>query len=238
MLINTCFTVFRKHLQSICDYYCAEFSLSMKKVFTVLLLLISIIAYSQADKDSLLIADKEAVLDKLELMFYLDKVSMEYCTMPGDAYRIESDKTFPYYFINTIVKNNPSSIDLKEFIGFDFKEFKPIKWKDFLEAVYEKNIAEFVALTEKYGYISPERLNRSKGGKAYGLVAFIVRTDSHDREVKRLIRREKKNGNMPQKDYDHFKFFLERKKILTKEDIARLEKKGTKMIFQERKPVN
>lgn len=202
----------------------------MKKVLLLLLLFTSFSGFSQVEKDSLLIADKAAILDKLDLMFYLDHVGMEYLKMQGEQSRVESDKTFPYYFVNTIVKNNPSSIDLAKFIGFDFKEYKPVKWKDFLNAVYEKNLNEFIELTEKYGYLSIKRLKRLKDKKADGLVIFVVRNDTQDKKIKKLLKREKKIGNISQKDYDLFKFFLERKKVMTDYDVARFEKNGGKII--------
>jgi hypothetical protein len=173
--------------------------------------------------------DKQAILDKLDLMFYLDHATIEYLKMTKEE-RTESDKTFPYYFVNTIVKNNPSTMDLKQFIGFDFAAFKPITWEDFLEAVYEKNLSEFISMTEKYGYLSNKRLNRLKERKADGLVIFVVRNDAQDKKIKKLIKHEKRNGNMPQMDYDMFKYFLERKKVLTDYDVARFEKYGGKII--------
>ncbi len=205
----------------------------MKHVFFIIIsLLFSSSCFAQAEKDSLLLVDKDVIMQKLDLMFYLDEVGMEFWTMPGDEYRAKSNKKFPYYFINTIVRNNPTSINLKEYLGFDFKEFKPITWEDYLNAAYEKNITEFLALTKKYGFLSNERLNRSKDGKTKSLVTFLTRNSSLDGAIKRLLKKEKKIGNISEKEYEHFKFILKRKRMITNEDIAELEKKGTKMIFK------
>lgn len=203
----------------------------MKKVLTLLLFFVSLTGFSQAEKDSLLLADKTAILDKLELMFYLDHTATKFLTMTKEQ-QAESDKTFPYYFTNTIVKNNPSSIDLAKFIGFDFKEFKPVKVMDFCRAVYDKNLAEFIVLTEKYGYLSNERLNRMKEGKSSALVVFVIHNSDYDKEVKKLIKQELKKGNISRKEYDMFKFFLERRKVLTADDIKEIENKGDK-IYKE-----
>ncbi|MHA3788741.1 hypothetical protein ACX0HA_11060 [Flavobacterium hauense] len=201
----------------------------MKNVFLVFLFSVSISGFCQAEKDSLVLTDTKAILDKLDLMFYLDHVASEYVKMTKEQQK-ESDKTFLYYFENTIVKNNPSSLDLAEFIGSDHAKYNPVTWKNFCEDVHQKNLNEFVAMTEKYGYLSNKRLNRLKGGKVYSLVIFVVRDDAQDKKVKRLIKQEKKNGNMPQVDYDMFKLFLERKKVFTDYDIARFEKSGGKII--------
>jgi hypothetical protein len=206
----------------------------MKKVILIVLLLFSISGFSQPEKDSLLTKDLDLVMEKLKLMHYLDQVGMEYWTMANQEVREASNKTFPYYFTSQIVKNNPTSIDIKEYLGMDLKEFVPIKWKDFLSAVYEKNIVEFIALTKKYGYMSFERMRKfDLVGKLSGNAVFVIRTKTHDKEVKKLIKKEFKIGNMPETEYEHFKFFLQRKSVLIKEDVARFEKKtGNKMIFQ------
>ena len=201
----------------------------MKNVFLLFLFSVSISGFCQAEKDSLVLADTKAILDKLDLMFYLDHVTLEYVKMTEEQKRV-SNKTFPDYFFNTIIKNNPSSLDLAEFIGSDLGEFNPVAWKDFCEAVYQKNLNEFIALTEKYGYLSNKRLSRLKDRKAKSLVIFVVRDDAQDKKVKRLIKQEKKNGNMSEKDYDMFRLFLERKKVLTDYDIAKFEKSGGKII--------
>lgn len=201
----------------------------MKKVLLILFVLVSFSGFAQAEKDSLVEVDKEAILDKLELMFYLDQEATKCLTMTKEK-QSELDKTFPYYFMNTIVKNNPSTLDLREFIGFDFKEFKPIKCKDFYVAVYEKNLTEFISLTEKYGYLSIKRLDRIKDKKADGQAIFVVRNDNEDRKIKKLLKKENKIGNLPDMEYDMFKLFLERKKVITDKDVARFEKSGGKIV--------
>lgn len=201
----------------------------MKKVLFILFVLVSFSGFAQAEKDSLVEVDKEAILDKLELMFYLDQEATKCLTMTKEK-QAELDKTFPYYFMNAIVKNNPSTLDLREFIGFDFKEFKPIKGKDFYVAVYEENLVEFIDMTKKYGYLSTQRLKRYKDAKAYSPLIFVIHNSYSDKEVKKLMKQEFKIGNIDQKEYDQFKFFLERKKELTDDDVARFEKIGGKIL--------
>lgn len=201
----------------------------MKKVLFIVFVFVSFSGFAQAEKDSLVKVDEKAIRDKLELMFYLDRATVNYWKMSKQE-KEESDKTFPYYFINTIVRNNPSSIDLAEFIGFNFKEFRPIKWKNFCDAVYQKNLYEFISLTEKYGYLSIKRLDRLKDKKADGQAVFVFRNDSEDKKIKKLLKKENKNGNLPDKEYDMFKLFLERKKIITAKDVARFEESGGKII--------
>lgn len=201
---------------------------SIKSILVIIVLLFSLSGFSQTEKDALLLADKAAILDMLELMFYLDHTATKFLTMTKEQ-QTESDKTFPYYFTNTIVKNNPSSIDLAQFLGFDFKELKPVKVMDFCKAVYNRNLIEFISLTEKYGYLSNERLNRMKEGRSSALVVFVIHNSDHDKEVKKLMKQEFKKSNISVKEYDMFKFFLERKKVLTADDIKEIENKGGKV---------
>lgn len=183
----------------------------------------------------MLAKDSESVLERLKFMHYLDEVGMEYWIMPNNEVRVASDETFPYYFSSKIIKNNPaSSIDIKEYLGFNFKEFVPITWKDFLYAVYNKNMLSLIELTDKYGYLSADRMKKYTADEKImgGNVIFAVRTNKYDKQLKKMLKREYKQGNISLEEYEQFKFFLQRKSALTKQDIAELEKNtGKKAIF-------
>lgn len=199
-----------------------------------MLLFLAIPAFSQPEEDALLARDFDVVLQKLQLMHYLDQVGMEYWAMPNNEVRTTSDETFPYYFSSKIIKNNPvPSIDIKEYLGFNFKEFVPITWKDFLYAVYNKNMLSLIELTDKYGFLSADRLKKHTADeKMYGNVIFAVRTNKYDKQLKKMLKSEYKLGNISLKEYEGFKFFLQRKSALTNQDIAELEKNtGKKAIF-------
>lgn len=194
------------------------------------MLLSAISSFAQADKDSLLLADREIVLDKLRLMRYLDEETLVFLTASEDQKTLKN-QTFPYYFTSQIIKNNPSSIDIKKYLNFDYKEFVPLQWKDFISRVYEKNLAEFIELTNKYGYLSFERLGNLGEEKRIGnQMLYVIRNSFRDKEVKKLLRKERKAGNLSELDHDQFKFFLERKTVLTQEDFDRMEKKGMRII--------
>lgn len=198
-------------------------------------LLLSIPAFSQPEKDALLAKDSDSVLERLKFMHYLDEVGMEYWKMANNEIRETSDETFPYYFSSKIIKNNPaSSIDIKEYLGFNFKEFVPITWKDFLYAAYNKNMLSLIELTDKYGYLSADRLKKYTADDKImdGNVIFAVRTNKYDKQLKKMLKHEYKLENISLKEYESFKFFLQRKNALTKQDIAGLEKNtGKKAIF-------
>lgn len=194
------------------------------------MLLSAISSFAQADKDSLLLADREIVLDKLRLMRYLDEETLVFLTASEDQKTLKN-QTFPYYFTSQIIKNNPSSIDIKKYLNFDYKEFVPLQWKDFISRVYEKNLAEFIELTNKYGYLSFERLGNLGEEKRIGnQMLYVIRNSFRDKEVKKLLRKERKAGNLSELDHDQFKFFLERKTVLTQADFDRMEKKGMRII--------
>ncbi len=206
----------------------------MNKLILFIILWTSIGCFAQPGKDSLLLADRDAVLEKLSLMFYLDNATSEYHIMTKAKQAI-SDRDFPQYYAKSIVKNNPTSLDINEYLREGSEDFKPEKWSDFIQAVYGKNITEFIAITEKYGYISFNRQRVIKGQatkehetSVNGQLTFVSRHSGYDKMVRKIIKKELKIGNMPQGDYTYFKFALERKTNISDADIAKLERSGIK----------
>jgi hypothetical protein len=198
----------------------------MKKIVLIIFLLLPCFGFSQKIKDSLLLSDKEKIKEKLDLMFYLDRCSTEYWKKTKEE-RIKSDKAFSFFYSDTILKNNPTSLNIKEYLGL----FSPLNWKGFMEAVYEKNISEYIVMTEKYGYLSYDRMdvNINNTDRTNAVIVFVMRSKSHDKIIKKLIKQEKKISNMPQRDYDYYKFVLERKSVITKKDIEKLKRKDIEL---------
>lgn len=209
----------------------------MKTIIFALFLLLSVPAFSQPEKDSLLAKDFNLVQEKLKLMHYLDKVTTEHLTMVNNEGFTNDDKTFPYYFSRQIVRNNPAlSIDVKEYLTLDSKEYVPTDWKNFLSTVYAKNMQSLVELTAKYGYLSADRIKKYSGDdKIAGNVIFAVRSNKYDKQFKKMLKQEYKLGNISLKEYEQFKFFFQRKSSLTKSEINELENKtGNKVIFKDK----
>lgn len=198
----------------------------MKKLLVIIYMLLSVSVFSQPEKDALLAKDFDSVIEKLQLMHYLDKVVLEHLAMTNKESVTTEDKTFPYYFSRQIVRNNPvSSIDVKEYLTSDSKEYVPRDWKGFLNTVYDKNMQSLVELTAKYGYLSADRLKKYRADDKImgGNVIFAVRTNKYDKQFKKMLKQEYKLGNISLKEYEQFKFFFQRKSDLTKHNVVDVE---------------
>ncbi|MNK22239.1 hypothetical protein D3C87_405130 [compost metagenome] len=206
----------------------------MKKILSVILLLFTALVFSQPDKDSLLQKNFNEVHDKLKLMSYLDGYAGEYYKMTEKESRI-SEATFQYYLKKNVISNNPiPDIDILRYLGFYTAESIPANWETFRTAVYNSNAKSLLEISEKYGFPSAQRILKIAGGKsAKGGIVFTIRRNRYTDELKKMMRQQYRKKNVSEAEYTFFKSFSEYD-ALSSEEIKKLEKKGIKMVFEEK----
>lgn len=144
----------------------------MKQVYLIIILLLSIIAYSQPAKDSLLHEDRVLVSQQFILMYHLDKCATSYY-LKDKKERALSELRFTQFYDDSIVGTNPvPEINISTYLGFKNVTDVPVSWKDFISRVYDNIILTLINLTEKYGYPSKARMNTKTDDKFSTLPCF------------------------------------------------------------------
>lgn len=161
-------------------------------------------------------------------MKYLDSIAiLQYSITIEQA--AQSDKSFYRYYMDSVVAKNPASFTtVPVFLGYTGYS-APMSWEQFRNRVSAKNLDEIINFTKKYGYLSPKRMKSLMLPDHFSTITFIISEDSRDKELKRLFKKEYKAGNIPESEYEFFKFIVERKKVLTNYDVKQLDKKGIKL---------
>ena len=197
----------------------------MKNTLLSLLLLTFCSAFGQPAKDVLLAQDHYEITENIKLMAYLDSISMSYYTTYKTPGRTGDDKSFYRFYTDSIVKNNPTKNSIPDFLGY--KGFEaPMTWDQFGTRVGVKNLEMLMSIIEKYGYPGFDRVKPYYGiSKRRSPGTFITRNKKFDKQLKPMLKRERKLGNISEKEYEFLKFILERKKEMTAKDIERLNKK-------------
>ena len=200
----------------------------MKQLVLLIVLLVFSSGYSQPAKDSLLAKNHQKVDEKLFVAHYLDECAFKYFMKSKQE---KAQNNFSRYFREIVVGYNPvPSINISEYLGYKNGE-EPKDSEAFCDVVFNKNIETIMQLTKEYGYPSWERMRA--GGYTtfhYSSMIFIIRSSDYDKRLKPIFKHENAVGNLSEKEYNHFKFIIKRKKILTNDDIKWLEEKaGVKM---------
>jgi uncharacterized protein (DUF885 family) len=191
----------------------------------ILFLLITASVFAQREKDSLLARDHDKVIRQLDMMRYLDSIAMDGVMHPEKR---DISRNYYRYYLDTIVGHSPFGFrETADYLGYKTTT-GPATWKDFSSRVAEKNIDAAFALTEKYGYIDNRRLKQDNNKKDYSLLLYVCSSSKYDKEFKKMLKQEFKIGNMHGSDYEFFKFLVQRKTIVTPEEIKELEKRKTK----------
>jgi len=200
----------------------------MKQLYIVLLLLFSAHAFCQPEKDALLEADNLKVDEMITMAQYLDRCAANYFIKPAEE---KANMGFSRYYREIVIGySTVPSFNIPEYLGYK-DGAEPLNNDAFMDAVYSTNIEMLLTVTDKYGYPSCERMRAGAFKKATcGSMIFIMRSDAYDKKLKAIFKRENKLGNLSDKEYNHFKFIMKRKKMITDADIEWLEKNaGVKM---------
>ena len=200
----------------------------MKHLYFCVILLCSVAGFSQPEKDALLEADNLKVDEMITMAQYLDRCAANYFIKPPEE---KAKMGFSRYYREIVIGYSPvPSYNIAEYLGYKVGT-EPINNEVFMDAVCSKNIEMLLTVTEKYGYPSCERMRACAFKKATcGSMIFIMRSDAYDKKLKAIFKRENKLGNLSDKEYNHFKFIIKRKKMITDADIKWLEENaGVKM---------
>jgi len=207
--------------------------LYMKQLYIFIVLLCSASGFCQPVKDSLLEADKQKVSDLLHMANYLDNCALTYFLKPTDE---KIKMSFSRFYKEIVVGYNPvPSINISEYLGYK-NDVEPINSDAFCDIVSGKNLESLILITETYGYPSFERM-RSGGRKDLhsANMICIMRNEDFDKKLKTIFKIENKVGNLSDKEYNHFKFIMKRKKVMTEDDVKWLEKNaGVVMKFNDK----
>jgi len=175
----------------------------MKKIALSVFLLISLLAFGQPAKDSLLVKDHAQVEARLKLMHYLDTAVLKHFTSITKKEIVEGEGLA--YFYKKLVANSPVVWpSVAEYLGYT-NGFSSNS-NDFLNNLYKKNLDELIFITKLYGYPSSERIKIEVDRKCVLAVVFMARTDYKFKEVKKLLKSEIRIGNISQKEYDVFAY--------------------------------
>jgi hypothetical protein len=203
----------------------------MKKLLHLTLLL-SITCFAQPEKDSLLARDHDKVIRQLKMMRYLDSIALKETINSGNGTR-EIHTSFYRFYLDTIAGKSPFGFrETADYLGYK-STTGPGTFKDFRSRVYSRNIDNVLELTLKYGYISRERLKRPLGEKFTSLMTYVSKDDANDKKLKKLFAQEYNLANMPEAEYEFFKYIVQRKGELTNTDIKKLEKHGAKLVTEK-----
>lgn len=178
----------------------------MKKALLIFIYMFAFSGYSQAEKDSLLAKDYSEVYKKLKFMHYLEDTVLNLYTM--DEYEgIAVEKTFQYYLKKNIIANNPvTSIDVLKYLEVYVQKDIPSDSKSFIRKANNANAKSLIEITEKYGYPSKERITKYVG--FYDLpslsINFAIRKNRYFNDLKKLLKKEVKKGNMKKSEYEIF----------------------------------
>jgi len=192
----------------------------MKQLYLLIILLLSLIAYSQPAKDSLLRLDRVSVSKQFILMYHLDKCAKSYY-LKDKKERALSELRFTQFYNDSIIGTNPvPEVSISKYLGFKNETDIPVNWKDFISRAYDNTILTLLSLTEKYGYPSKARMNTEAGDRfSYATMFLATYAPKYDKQLKKLFKQEYKAGNISEKEYELFRLVIKRKTTMTKADL-------------------
>ncbi|MEZ4793477.1 MAG: hypothetical protein R2783_08475 [Gelidibacter sp.] len=166
----------------------------MKNIIFIILVFLALKGFAQKEKDSLLKVDINKVVEKLDMMHFLDQSTM---------YFKEVDN-FKDYFEEHISGNN-DTLKFKIIHFLDLK--KPLDnytFKSYVTIVYDKNAKELINIIKSYGWPSESRINEYVALKRNrSPMIFVMRAKNKDaKKIKRLSKDEVSLGHMGQSIYD------------------------------------
>ena len=189
----------------------------MKHMYCLVLLLVTTFGYCQDTKEALLLADCKAVAAQLKLMNYLDYCTMKYARLKPQQ-RAQADAGFASYYADVVAMCPYPDADIPSYLGYA-KGYTPTTWLEFVLPVYKKNLKNLIALTEKYGYITTQRFAKYDNEAFIFAPYYISRTKEYDPALKKLLKREYKEGNIPEQEYRAVEMVMKRGVVINLSDF-------------------
>ncbi|MCO6148606.1 hypothetical protein [Flavobacterium sp. NRK1] len=204
----------------------------MKRAIFFIVFLFSFCGFSQSEKDSLFAREACEIYNKLELMHHLDACIANYYLMTEEE-RIKSNQTFLYYYQRNIVGTCVfSSADILSYLEVYVEKDIPQGWSAFIDRVYNVNAKNLLALTDKYGYPSFNKIEKYAG--KYDMpnfsIVFALRKNRYRKDIKKMIHKEYKKGNVTENEYLIFKA-IAGKDVIAEKDVKKMKDMGVEFIY-------
>jgi hypothetical protein len=172
----------------------------MKKINLILILFfITNIIFAQAEKDSLLKRDIDAIVDELQFMYCYDQAIREYTIY----------KTFDKHKIDSIENMSDSlrEIAMKNIKFYNDTLAKKI-WGNYINPKDAEHTERLLEITKIYGFPSIERIRKYYKKDFVDLefhanLIFIHSPKIYWNELKELMKKEYENGNINQCIYGY-----------------------------------
>ncbi|WP_304152203.1 hypothetical protein [Mesonia mobilis] len=171
----------------------------MKYKVLILIFFLCNILYSQTEKDSLLKKDIITLVEEIEFMYGYDQTLREYTIF----------KTFDKSETNRI-ENLSDSLRLVEVKKRSFKSdsIKNLIWKKYINPMDAEHTKRMIEITKKYGFPSVKRIKKFYNKDFIDpefnpLIIFIHSPKKYWKELKILMLKEYKNGNINQCQYGY-----------------------------------
>ncbi|WP_026993003.1 polysaccharide deacetylase family protein [Flavobacterium subsaxonicum] len=189
----------------------------MKHFYLMAVLLLTTLSHGQSAKEALLAENSVTVAAQLKLMNYLDYCTMKYVRLNAQQ-RAQADVGFASYYRDVVALSPYPDMDIPAYLGYA-KDYTPTTWLEFVVPVYKKNLENLIALIEKYGYLTTERITKYDNQAGIFAPYYISRNKDYDDVLKKLIKREYKEGNIPQNEYKDVMLVLKRGTIINLSDF-------------------
>ncbi|GGB86248.1 hypothetical protein GCM10007424_27890 [Flavobacterium suaedae] len=192
----------------------------MKNYLALIILIIIPSSYciAQNSKNILLERDHEQIIERLELMNYLNDITMK---LKATLKKDNSSFNFPHYYRDSIVGNNPISVlDISSYLDYKENEI-PVSIKGFINRVYEKNAFTLFNIIRGYGYPSTSRLNKFEKIDPYRATFIItMASDKWKQILYPIIEEQNRVGNITELEYTFCKVAFKNGILNEKESIA------------------